>query len=166
MKAAILFLPMLLLISLCTLSNHRLEVYIDEPTLWLDTVRKSPDKARPHNNLGDALKKIQDLNGAQQHFERALELQPDYPDALNNLAIIFTNTGRKDDAMYLLRKTLLLNPDHIQARYNLAMQYYERNLLNDADREYRTIIELDPFCAEAAFSGQMLKMIQKRRQTR
>jgi len=162
MRSAIYYFPVLVIIALLgSQSHHRLAVFSDEIALWRDASAKSPNKARPHNNLGDALKKAYDLNGAQQHFIRALEIQPDYPDALNNLATLYASVGRSAEATDLLLKALLLNPTHIPARYNLAMQYYEQDLLSDADREYTAIIMQNPYCSEAAFAGQMLKMIHK-----
>jgi len=135
--------------------------YVDEAALWQDTILKSPQKARPHNNLGHALKNAGRLDEAAHSFERAIELNPDYPDALNNLSTIYNSTGRKQDALDLLRRTLSLNPGHLQAKYNLALQYYEMGLFSDAVREYSQLIEISPYSKEAAFARQMLLLIQR-----
>jgi protein O-mannosyl-transferase len=55
-------------------------------TPWLDTVQNSPDKARPHNNLGFAYALEGEPENARQHYLTALRLQPDYELARNNLA--------------------------------------------------------------------------------
>ena len=36
-------------------TNHRNKIWNQEGTLWQDNVKKSPLKARPHNNLGNYL---------------------------------------------------------------------------------------------------------------
>ncbi|MDH5775950.1 MAG: tetratricopeptide repeat protein, partial [Nitrospirota bacterium] len=49
------------------------------------TVHKSPQKARPHNNLGHAYALQGDWTHAIEEFRVALTLQPDYILAQENL---------------------------------------------------------------------------------
>jgi Flp pilus assembly protein TadD len=153
---------MVMLFMLAAMSNARTLIYEDEVTLYTDIVSRSPNKARPHNNLGDALKKAGRLEEARVHLERALALQPDYPDALNNLATIYNSTGRKEEALQLLTQALSLDPRHLQARYNLAITAYEQGMPGEASRQYAIIIDLAPYSKEAVFARKMLPMIQQR----
>jgi tetratricopeptide (TPR) repeat protein len=50
--------------------------YASELALWQATVRASPDKSRPWNNLGWALQQTGDRDGARAAYVRALELDP------------------------------------------------------------------------------------------
>lgn len=59
--------------------------YRSEVALWEDTVRKSPAKARAHNNLGEAYRLAGSPDRARESFRRALALDPDYLLARNNL---------------------------------------------------------------------------------
>lgn len=59
--------------------------YSSEVRLWEDAARKSPHKARVHNNLGDAYRQAGELDRARASFVRALEIEPDYLLARNNL---------------------------------------------------------------------------------
>lgn len=59
--------------------------YASEVRLWEDAARKSPHKARVHNNLGDAYLQGGERDKARASFARALELDPDYLIARNNL---------------------------------------------------------------------------------
>ena len=45
-----------------------------------------PDFAEAHNNLGNVLRALGQLEEAEACFERALELKPAFPGAHNNLA--------------------------------------------------------------------------------
>jgi tetratricopeptide (TPR) repeat protein len=135
-------------------------------TLWRDTVTKSPSKARVHNNFGHALRNGGDLREALQQFEQALALDPDYPDALNNLATLYANIGRKDDTISLLKRTLSQRPGHVPAHYNLAMNYYDMGLLDEARAEYQLILELAPYSREAAFARSMIIMIDEQSSSR
>jgi protein involved in temperature-dependent protein secretion len=76
-------LPALLVLSVLTYQRNLL--YHDEVSLWSDTVRKSPVKARPHNNLGHAYAMQGDWDRAIEEFRIASRLDPDYALAKNNL---------------------------------------------------------------------------------
>ena len=151
-----------LVVVLSVITIDRSAVYDDEISLYTDMVAKSPHKARPHNNLGDALKKAGRFKEAGPHFERALELQPAYPDALNNLATIYNRSGRRQEALQLLLRALALEPGHRQARSNLAMTYYEQGMLYEAEQQFSFIIQAAPYSREAVFARKMLSLIQRR----
>jgi len=152
-----------IIIVLCVFTFLRSAVYEDEVTLYTDIVAKSPNKARPHNNLGDALKKAGKVREATPHFVRALELQPEYPDALNNLATIYNSSGRGQEAVQLLTQALALDPGHLQARFNLAFSLYEKGLLADAEQHFAILAQTAPTSKEGVFSFKMLSLIQKQK---
>jgi protein O-mannosyl-transferase len=155
-----------ILVILCAFTISRSSVYFDEVALYSDEVAKSPNKARPHNNLGDALKKANRFEEARPQFERALELQPDYPDALNNLATIYNSSGRRQEALQLLLRALALDPGHLQARFNLAISYYEQGMLSDAEQQYAVLVRNAPESKESVFARKMLPLIQKQKISR
>jgi hypothetical protein len=74
-----------LLLSLCGLTILRNQVYTTEVSLWQDTVLKSPDKARVHNNLGHAYLLAQRNDEARSEFTTALKLDPQLYQARYNL---------------------------------------------------------------------------------
>lgn len=47
-----------------------------------------PNAAAAHNNLGNLLRLQGDLKGARKFISRALEIKPDYPDAIENLKML------------------------------------------------------------------------------
>jgi protein O-mannosyl-transferase len=152
-----------LLVVLCAFTISRSAVYYDEVSLYSDVVAKSPNKARPHNNLGDALKKANRFEEAGPQFERALELQQDYPDALNNLATIYNSSGRSPEALQLLSRALALDPGHRQARFNLAFTFYDRGMLSESEQQFAILMQTAPESKEAVFAQKMLALIQKRK---
>ena len=72
-------------LTLCFMTFQRNELYRDPVLLWSDTVEKSPQKARPHNNLGHAYAMRDDWNRAIEEFRAAAQLDPDYTLAQKNL---------------------------------------------------------------------------------
>lgn len=74
-----------LLLSFASLTLLRNQAYSDEISLWQDTVLKSPNKARVHNNLGHAYLLAQQYDAARSEFTKALGLDPQLYQARYNL---------------------------------------------------------------------------------
>ncbi len=83
--------------ALAWLSVQRNLDYRSEVALWQSTVRLSPHKARPFNNLGYALFQTGDYAGAEAAYLRALALEPDYWLAQRNLDLLETRTGHTEE---------------------------------------------------------------------
>ncbi len=75
----------LLLSGLAFLTVLRNQDYASEISLWEDTVMKSPDKARVHNNLGYAYMLAHRHDEARREFTSALQLDPRLYKARYNL---------------------------------------------------------------------------------
>ena len=74
-----------LIAALCFFTYQRNLLYQDRLLLWSDAVRKSPNKARPHNNLGYAYALHDDWDRAIDEFRTAARLDPDFIIAQQNL---------------------------------------------------------------------------------
>lgn len=83
LAARTLALCALLALGALTLSRNR--DYRDEISLWSQTVRQSPMKARAYNNLGYAYFLAGCRAPALSSYQHALRLKPDYPIAQKNL---------------------------------------------------------------------------------
>ena len=81
---------------LIALTFARNVVWLSPLTLWLDAVEKSPNKARPHANLGAAYQKADRLSDAIEQHCRTLELAPDDATANENLELALTRLGTYD----------------------------------------------------------------------
>lgn len=76
-------------------SNVRNEVWKDDLTLWADAVRKSPLKARTHNNYGHALFISGDIDGAIGEYAQSLTIYPDSEEIRHNLQRVLAIKGLK-----------------------------------------------------------------------
>lgn len=85
----------IMMLVLAVFTIQRNSAYEYQLSLWLDTVQNSPNKARPHNNLGFAYALEGEPDKARQHYLTALRLQPDYALARNNLAHLPTSQSSR-----------------------------------------------------------------------
>jgi tetratricopeptide (TPR) repeat protein len=124
-------------------------VWKDEFTLWDDTVRKSPGKARPHNNRGFALQSRGYPDRALEDYDRALELDSGYADAYNNRGNIHTNWGEFDQAISDYNKAIELRPKDPVAYNNRSLAYKVKGDFGQAIADCSKAIELKGAYAEA-----------------
>lgn len=107
-----------LLLAVGTIQRN--SVYADELTLWEDTVAKSPNKARPHNNLGYIYLKRGDSEKAALEFNRALELNPAFTKASLNLGYVYLLQGDVESARRVYLKALAYDPASADLRKALV----------------------------------------------
>ena len=61
--------------------------FTDQETLWRDTLARNPDCWMAHGNLGNLLGNEGHMEEAMEHYHKAIQINPDYREALNNLAL-------------------------------------------------------------------------------
>ena len=75
-------------LTLAMATQTRNTVYHSEIRFWHDVVTKAPTNARGWNNLGIAYQQAGQLPAAEQAFEQALALRPNYQRAAVNLRLL------------------------------------------------------------------------------
>lgn len=75
------------------------------------------------------------LDEAIEAYQRALELDPVYQDALHGLGMALFNRGRVDDAIVTAKKLVEIDPDDILAHTSLSMFYQSQNRIEEAEKE-------------------------------
>ena len=84
------------------------------------------------------------LAGAEAEYRRALELAPQNPHVLNDLALLMAKLGRLDEAVALTQRAIALDPlrgtfQFAVAQYLIALRRYD-----EAEAALRRAIELEP----------------------
>ena len=163
---ALIVLPIFIVVLLIVITYTRNAVWIHDVDLWQDVVHKSPANGRGYNNLlhalqvlGNELKEAGRREEAVPIYEHAVELDPNNPDTLYDLALIYESVGRYKDALLLYQETLVLDPSRLLAKRNLAMIYYQLGLVDRSRLEYESIIQMFPNSGEAKFARKMLQTI-------
>ena len=67
-------------------------------------------------------------------LKKALELNPKFVPAIESLAVIYENTGRKQQAENLLKQGIELEPRNLKTRQNLAQFYLSEHRNTDAEQ--------------------------------
>ncbi|MDY6986975.1 MAG: tetratricopeptide repeat protein [Thermodesulfobacteriota bacterium] len=123
---------------------QRNSVWATSVTLWKDCVSKSPNKARPHYNLGRALALEKHLDEAISQFRHTLRLKPGYVEAHNNLGVALMEKGDLNKAISHFYTALQLKNMHSPTHYNLGRALSRQGRLDDAISHFRTALKLEP----------------------
>ena len=90
-----------------------------------------------------------------RHYQRALELKPDYAEAHNNWGAALATRGRIDEAIGHYQQALQINPGYAQAHYNLGLALAARGRTDEAAAHYRTALVFARQQNNAALAGQL-----------
>lgn len=117
-----------------------------------------PEDAEAHNNLGNALKDMGQLQQAVVSYRRALKINPGYVLAHNNLGAALQEIGQLDDAAASYRRAVALQPDFAAAHNNLGALLHVLGQNVDAVASCRNALQLAPNFVEAHVNlGNALK---------
>ena len=92
------------------------------------------------------------LDEAIVHYQRALQIRPDYGLAHNNLGNVLLRLGRPDEALQHFRDALRLDPSNAEAHYNAGSVLRSRGDLAAALAQFREAVELKPESTSAVAS--------------
>jgi FimV-like protein len=93
---------------------------------------------------------------ARQYLETAINLRPDYADALNNLGVIFVQQQRYPEAEEKFKACIRIAPNFDQSYLNLARLYLVEK---DNDKARAVLQELLRNQPQHRMAQQMLQML-------
>jgi protein O-mannosyl-transferase len=135
--------------SLCfVLTWHRTSQYVNEETIYRDTLAKNPKAWIIQYNLGQRLAVEHRLDEALPHLQAAVQLEPRFPDALLNLGNVLDDLGRAAEAEQSYARALQLTPDNPILHYNLGVALEKQGKFSEAVTHYATAVQLQPNDAE------------------
>ena len=143
----LVFILVIGLLAMGTYSRNR--VWSDEVSLCIDSVRKSPRKARPYANLGSAYLNSADYDRALETTRKALEIDPKFAIAYHNLSAIYQKRGELNQAIQAGQRATELDPSLSIAYHTLAGIYFENKQYDKAEEAYKVFIREFPYYPEA-----------------
>jgi len=123
---------------------ERNTIWSNAVSLWSDVVKKSPQKVRPHNNLGNALKRQGKIEEAMAHFNKALQINPGYAKAHNNLGTALASQGKTEEALKHFGMALYINPGYAAAHSNIGVALAGMDEFEKAIVHFRAALRLKP----------------------
>ncbi|HVW86638.1 MAG TPA: tetratricopeptide repeat protein [Bryobacteraceae bacterium] len=96
------------------------------------------------NKIGIACHQLGDFAAARRDYEKAIRLDRNYADAVNNAGAVLYAEKRYRSAISRYRKALKLQPDTASFWSNLGTAYYSRGKFVDMTKAYEKALSLDP----------------------
>lgn len=101
---------------------------------------------------------------AKTMFEKAIELEPDFPDANGNLGVILDMEGDHQGAVRCFQKVLAGHPEDIEANSHLGVAYYYLGDIKKAREQFIKVLKLDKDNEIAKYNLEILdKKIRENR---
>lgn len=102
----------------------------------------NPRDEKSECRLGDLDAQRSDIPSALQHYQRALSLQPDDPDANEGYAMALLASNSPADSRKYLERAVQLDPDNAAVHYHLSQAHRRAGDLEQASREMNKFLVL------------------------
>jgi tetratricopeptide (TPR) repeat protein len=110
------------------------------------------------NKTGIAYHQLLDLSNARKFYQRAIKLNPQYAEAVNNLGTVYYAQKSYKRAIDQYRKALRIAPDSASVLSNLGTAYFARKKYEEALLYYQQALALNPDVFESRNSqGSMVQ---------
>ncbi len=143
----------LLLIScvifLCLTTIKRNSIWKTEETLWMDTLRKSPNKTRAWINLGRAKTIAGKPQKAIYYYENAIKLDPNFFQTQFNLGSLYYQQRRFEEALANFVKASILAPELPEPIGRIGETYLALKNYKAANDFLKKAVEINPNYATA-----------------
>ncbi len=130
-----IFSIIILIFALNTWKTNK--IFKDPLKVWQRVVDISPDNERGHASLGSILLPKGQFKVAERHLLKAQRLLPGDYKNLNNIGLIYKNTGRYKKAIEIFNKVLSMKKDFTNAYINIGNTYIAMKKYKLAIKEYR-----------------------------
>src|SRR5438128_6520947 len=107
-------------VGLGVLTWNQAQLWRDSERLWTHALAMDVQSSIAENNLGVVRADQHKLAEAIEHYQRALQMRPDYADAHTNLGNALAQQGKLSEAVEHYGQALKIKPDFGQAISNLG----------------------------------------------
>jgi tetratricopeptide (TPR) repeat protein len=112
-----------------------------QASTWLTSWKGS--EASFHSSIGSILCQQGRFDEGIAHFRKALEIDPSYAEAHNNLGAALTH-GSADQAIAEFRRAVEINPAYAEAQFNLGRALADRGRFDEATVHYQKVVAIQP----------------------
>ncbi len=118
--------------------------------LW-EAAGLAPRDPDIQNALGEALERIGALDAAVSAYRAAVEANPAFRKASNNLILVLVKAGKGDEAVRLARDLVATAPDDADRYFTLGLAQSEQDI-DEAMKSFRRALEINPRHALARYN--------------
>jgi tetratricopeptide (TPR) repeat protein len=130
----------------------------------LDAYQRDPDKSAVlWNKIGVAYHHMFALDEARKYYQMALAMNPNYPDALNNLAAVYHGQHDYKQAERTYKLALKYSPSSAITYCNLGTAYFAEEKYKPGMAAYHKALALNPHIFDAG-QTQIVQETSTRRQ--
>jgi predicted CXXCH cytochrome family protein len=123
-----------------------------QPAEAIEVLKKAPISAVTSHELGLAYQALGRGKDAVAEIDKALKLDPDWPEAHNNLGSIWLTAGYPAQAEPEFREAIRLKPDYADAHANLAGVLSGAGKIDEARAEFEAALRLRPSDAPTRYN--------------
>lgn len=121
------------------------------------------DNAQGWTNRGIFLSAIQLQDKAWDSFQKAVEAQPDYYVAWNDLGAVEFQLGQENQALEAYQKSIALEDQYAPTNFNLALYYQKNNQWDNAIKYFNHTLSINSHYLQANyFLGQIYEAQNKK----
>ena len=125
-------------------------------------VLRWPTDSELHFYLGVVRAELDEKDAAIAAYRRAIEINPEFAEALANLGLLLNGKGLRAEAISIYRQSISLQPNNPEVHCNLGSALSEDGLLDEAMNCYRRAIEINPEFANAHYNMGNAMRAQRR----
>lgn len=122
----------------------------------VEQYKAMPETAVTVNKTGIAYHQMIQLGIAKKYYQRAIRINPHYPEALNNLGTVYYAEKSYRRAVSQYKRALKEAPDSASIWSNLGTAHFARKKYDDAMQCYEKAMALDPDVFEHKSSAGVL----------
>ncbi|MFA5075498.1 MAG: tetratricopeptide repeat protein [Candidatus Babeliales bacterium] len=130
----------------------RNKVWSSSSAFWFDIVKKSPLKARGHNNLGVSLCEEGKVDLAIEHYKIAIKLDEHYADPYSNIGVAYSMKNEIDKAIAAFKGAINIHANYPEAYNNIGTLLLKKQNYQDAEKALLKAIELRPYYGKAFYN--------------
>ncbi len=112
------------------------------PSEWWAPEKYS--EASFHSSVGNILCSQGRFAEGIAHFQKALDIAPDYAEVHYNWGLVLAFCGQTDKAIARFQRAVEINPDYAEAHFNLAKALANRGRLDEAMIHYQKVLTIQP----------------------
>lgn len=137
-------------------ANFSLNRYELSRSIIIRAVELDKDRADLYNMYGLVELRLDKKPAAIANFRRAVELRPQFPEARNNLGILYHEARDYDAARIQFEEAVRAYPDYKEAFLNLGNAYKGLSRFRDAELAFKRSLEIDPRFSDGHFNLAIL----------